>query len=173
MRSDKYGQVILTENEIISGIYSGKISDLSDIFVEDDALVEEVNQAIKENFDNFPKLKKYQTPDIALEFFDEANQCEWFMPEEYQNFPMEQWLLDQCKNDEEKSRVKEELELFIQHGMFDLLFYLKYLVDTMRKHNIVWGVGRGSSVASYVLYLIGVHKINSIKYKLDIKEFLR
>ena len=54
-----------------------------------------------------------------------------------------------------------------------LLCYLKYLVDTMREHNIVWGVGRGSSVASYCLYLLGVHKINSIKFELDIKEFLK
>ena len=57
--------------------------------------------------------------------------------------------------------------------MFDLLSYLKYLVDTMRENNIVWGVGRGSSVASYVLYLIGIHKIDSIKYNLDIHEFLK
>ena len=35
------------------------------------------------------------------------------------------------------------------------------------------GVGRGSSVASYILYLIGVHRIDSIKYNLDWKEFLR
>ena len=57
--------------------------------------------------------------------------------------------------------------------MLDLLFYLKYLVDTMRGNSIVWGVGRGSSVASYVLYLLGVHKVDSIKYDLDINEFLR
>ena len=57
--------------------------------------------------------------------------------------------------------------------MITLLKYLKYLVDTMRENKIVWGVGRGSSVASYVLYLIGVHKIDSIKYELDIKEFLK
>jgi DNA polymerase III alpha subunit len=37
----------------------------------------------------------------------------------------------------------------------------------------VWGVGRGSSVASYVLFLIGVHRIDSMKYNLDYKEFLR
>jgi DNA polymerase III alpha subunit len=46
-------------------------------------------------------------------------------------------------------------------------------VETMRVNNIVWGVGRGSSVASYVLYLIGVHKIDSMYYDLDIEEFLR
>jgi DNA polymerase III alpha subunit len=57
--------------------------------------------------------------------------------------------------------------------MLDLLRWLKYFVDTAKQRNIIWGVGRGSSVASYVLYLIGVHKIDSIKYKLDWKEFLR
>ena len=57
--------------------------------------------------------------------------------------------------------------------MFMLLKYLKYLVDTMRNNNIVWGVGRGSSVASFVLFLIGVHKINSLYYDLPIEEFLK
>jgi len=57
--------------------------------------------------------------------------------------------------------------------MHNLLRYMIYLVDFMRENNIVWGVGRGSSVASYVLYLIGVHRINSIQYGLDWHEFLR
>jgi DNA polymerase III alpha subunit len=48
-----------------------------------------------------------------------------------------------------------------------------YLVDVMRENSVVWGVGRGSSVASYVLYLIGVHKIDSVKYNLDFKEFFK
>jgi DNA polymerase III alpha subunit len=95
------------------------------------------------------------------------------MPEEYKDFPIVDWLYNQCKTEEELKRVDAELLLFIQHGMFDLLFYLKYLVDTMRANQIVWGVGRGSSVASYVLYLLGIHKVDSIKYKLDIHEFLK
>jgi len=57
--------------------------------------------------------------------------------------------------------------------MFNLLKYLKYLVDTMRDNNIVWGVGRGSSVASFVLFLMGVHKINSLYYDIPIEEFLK
>ena len=57
--------------------------------------------------------------------------------------------------------------------MINLLRYMIYLVDFMRENGIVWGVGRGSSVASYVLYLIGVHKIDSIKFGLDWREFLR
>ena len=57
--------------------------------------------------------------------------------------------------------------------MMPLLQWLKYLVDTCRANNIVWGVGRGSSVSSFVLFLIGVHKIDSIKYDLDWRDFLR
>jgi DNA polymerase III alpha subunit len=43
----------------------------------------------------------------------------------------------------------------------------------MREHGVVWGVGRGSSVASYVLFLIGIHKIDSLYYDLPIDEFLK
>ena len=44
----------------------------------------------------------------------------------------------------------------------------------MRENNIVWGVGRGSPVASYVLFLIGVHRINSIPCMVpDWREFPR
>ena len=57
--------------------------------------------------------------------------------------------------------------------MIDVLRFMVYMIDTMRKNNIVWGVGRGSSVSSYILYLIGVHKVDSIKFELNIEEFLR
>jgi DNA polymerase III alpha subunit len=36
----------------------------------------------------------------------------------------------------------------------------------------VWGIGRGSSVSSYVLYVLGVHDVDSYAYDLDIGDFL-
>ena len=66
-----------------------------------------------------------------------------------------------------------ELTEFKTRNLFPVLKVLIYIIDTMRKNNLVWGIGRGSSVASYVLYLIGVHKVDSLKYNLDIKEFLK
>jgi DNA polymerase III alpha subunit len=81
--------------------------------------------------------------------------------------------LDQCKTEAELQRAGDELIKFQERKMFVLLQYLKYLVDTMRKNNVVWGVGRGSSVASFVLFLIGVHRINSLYYDLSIDEFLK
>jgi len=175
MRSDNYGQIILNTDDAFEALYSGKIKSLDKILFDNTEEIKQFNAAVKKNFENTPLLKIYQEPSNvdSIELFDESNQCTWFMPEEYSSFPIHQWLIDQCKTKEELNRVDAELLLFIQHGMFDLLFYLKYLVDTMRENQIVWGVGRGSSVASYVLYLLGVHKIDSIKYKLDINEFLK
>jgi DNA polymerase III alpha subunit len=66
-----------------------------------------------------------------------------------------------------------ELTEFETRNLFPVLRILIYIIETMRKHKLVWGVGRGSSVASYVLYLLGVHKIDSLKYNLDINEFLK
>ena len=95
------------------------------------------------------------------------------MPGEYNEYPIYDFCISLCNNDVERQRVDEEYQAFVERDMLGLLRYMVYLVDTMRKNNIVWGVGRGSSVASYVLYLLGIHRINSIHYDLDWREFLR
>jgi DNA polymerase III alpha subunit len=96
----------------------------------------------------------------------------WFIPDEY--YPnLVEYLYGCCETEEQRTRVSLELELFIKNDMYDILHVMKYIVDTLRKNNVLWGVGRGSSVASYVLYLIGVHKIDSIKYNLPIEEFFK
>lgn len=122
---------------------------------------------------NRPDLTQWVDTGISTGEFDRIKQTSWNMPDEYKDLDIAKWILDQCKTEEEFQRVGKELLLYLERDLFPLLQYLKYLVDTMRKYNIVWGVGRGSSVSSYVLYLLGVHKINSIYYDLDIEEFLR
>ena len=81
--------------------------------------------------------------------------------------------MDKCQNDEEKMRVQTEYALFEQKKFVRVLQFLIYFIDTLRAKNVVWGVGRGSSVASFCLFLIGVLKINPMLYGLDIREFLR
>ena len=96
----------------------------------------------------------------------------WFIPSEYKNMDIEAFLIDQCPK-QNYDRLIKELELYKKQDMIPVLKTMKYIVDTLRSHNIVWGVGRGSSVSSYVLYLIGVHKIDSVKYNLPIEEFFK
>jgi DNA polymerase III alpha subunit len=96
----------------------------------------------------------------------------WFIPIDYCPNLVE-YLYGCCETQEQTDRVSLELELFIKHGMYDVLYVMKYIVDTLRENNVLWGVGRGSSVSSYVLFLIGIHKIDSVKYNLPIEEFFK
>jgi DNA polymerase III alpha subunit len=122
---------------------------------------------------NVPNLFGYVTLADSVEEFDLRFQRKWHMPVEYKELDIAEYILSLCTQDYELQRVAEELLLYQERDLFDLLRYLKYLVDTLRKNNLVWGVGRGSSVASYVLFLLGVHKINSVYYDLSIDEFLK
>jgi DNA polymerase-3 subunit alpha len=67
----------------------------------------------------------------------------------------------------------DEIQAYTDRGMIPLLQWTKHFVDTCIENDIVWGVGRGSSVASFVLFLLGVHQVDSVKYNLDWQEFLR
>lgn len=168
MKADKFGQLIATEQDICDFFMSHPDQQpktiLTDAAIQFDPDLE---------LDYTPVIQKYSEFAGTIEEFDLQNQSQWRMPKEYLDLDIAKWVLDQCGSDAERQRVGEELLLYLDRGMFPLLQYLKYLVDTMRKYNIVWGVGRGSSVSSYVLYLIGVHKIDSLYYDLDIGEFLR
>jgi DNA polymerase III alpha subunit len=167
MKTDKNGVQVLTED------------DLCHFYMENpDAMIKRVIAETSITFDNnlelqnIPKIEKYISL-LETEQFDKLNQDNWFMPEEYKTMDIAKFVLDQCNGQEELQRAGEELLLYQEREMFPLLRYLKYLVDTMRQHNIVWGVGRGSSVASFVLFLIGIHRINSLYYDLSIDEFLK
>ena len=160
VKVDSYSRVTISPEEAFDALYTGKLKSLAGVIVDGD--IETYNLAQKKNADSIPRLDHTQDlSGISIEEFDRANQCDWFMPNEYKEFPLVHFLYSKCTSEEQLKRVDQELDLFIKHGMLDLLYYLKYLVDTMRSNNIVWGVGRGSSVASYILYLLGIHKIDA------------
>jgi DNA polymerase III alpha subunit len=169
MRTDNYGRLIFTETDICDMLLKDPTCTLSNVLVEDKILF---NSDIVD-INTIPKLVEYVGSDLSVSQFDKTNQNNWNMPVEYKNLDIAKYILDQCSNSEELQRAGQELLLFQEREMFPLLQYLKYLVDTMRKHDVVWGVGRGSSVASFVLFLLGVHKINSLYYDLSIDEFLK
>jgi DNA polymerase III alpha subunit len=175
VKINAYNQVEVSETEAFTALYNNKITSLNGVFIDNSDTIKQYNQAKSTNADKIPTLFKLLEPNLSLEEFDTNLQDDWFMPESYKpaSFNIVEYLLSLCKSDIETNRVLDELKLFAQYNMIDLLCYLKYLVDTMRKNNILWGVGRGSSVASYCLYLLGVHKVNSITYDLDIREFLK
>lgn len=166
MNKDTFGNLIYNDSDIINLLYQGHLN-LSSILAKD-----ETDDIKKFNQNSETKINIYSPISLSIGEFDHILQEDWFIPNEYLNFDICKWILDQCPL-ENINRVEEELNVFKEKQLINLLKWLKYFVDTCRKHNVLWGIGRGSSVSSYVLYLIGVHRIDSVKYNLDYREFLR
>jgi DNA polymerase III alpha subunit len=170
MKYDQYGQTYTTSNELCDLLYKNPTLDISLFQIEDSI---EYNRSVAELHAELDLLDSYHNISQTVEEFDSILQRNWRMPNEYKELDIAAYVLGLCKEEHELQRVGEELILYQERNLFDLLRYLKYLIDTLRKNNVVWGVGRGSSVASYVLFLIGVHKIDSLYYNLNIDEFLK
>lgn len=120
-------------------------------------------------FNKFCDLLEVEQLATDIEYSKQFN-----IPQHYLELDVEMHIRSLTPLDDRAvARVDMELELFRTRNLYSVLQLLIYIVDTMRKHNVVWGVGRGSSVSSYCLYLLGIHKIDSLKYNLDIREFLK
>lgn len=166
---DNYSRQILSEDQAVEMLYANPDLDINNLCLDD---VTKFNSASKQlHLDMI--LTQLDSLDVDPETYHKQNQANWHMPEQYKQLDIAKYLLDLCRTDAELQRVGTELLLYQEREMFDLLRFLVYIVDVMREQDIVWGVGRGSSVASYVLYLIGIHRINSIHFDLDWHEFLR
>ncbi len=173
MIQDKFGQLVFNESDVVDLVMQGRdIPSLNRMLVDTTVDLEKAAVLL----DCVPALINYDTlnnPAETLEEFDRRLQQTWHMPAQYRDMDIAQYVLSLCNTDAELQRCGQELLLYQERNLFDLLRFLKYLVDTMTDNCVIWGVGRGSSVASYVLYKLGVHRIDSMFYDLDPREFLR
>ena len=170
MKTDDLGIPRFTNRDLINMIYNGNIEKCHVVLCDPSDDIDQFNAAMEDQ--GLSPLQKYIPIDVDQKTFDGVCQSEWFMPDEYKNINVRDYLSAKSPPMHLR-RMAEELAAYEERGLIDLLRYMIYLVDFMRENNIVWGVGRGSSVASYVLYLIGVHRIDSVHYGLDWREFLR
>ncbi len=169
-RLNEYSDLILSVDEVVDLILCGgtldrvRISDSEEhtLFNDNAYSVLRTDAAILN--DNY---------DITVDEYHRSNIDTWFMPDNYKTLDVLPHVLSLCKTQTEIDRVEEEYKLYKERNLDDILRFFIYLVDHLRENKVVWGVGRGSSVASYILFLIGVHKIDSIRYSLDITEFIK
>lgn len=171
-RVDEWGRTIVDPTILSELVLKGV--DLSALMVEDSPIVQEYNEWCRQ-FDKLGYLAQTpDVPDISPEDEHAERASNWFISTEIQQIDVRRFLLEEmCKDDVCRDRVNLEMDLFEERGLVPLLQLMMFLVDHFRSNKIVWGVGRGSSVASYVLFLIGVHKIDPIKYGLDVHDFLK
>jgi DNA polymerase III alpha subunit len=166
---DKFKRPMTDETVGIEMLYKNKS------FANTEFMESEDIRLYNENCAEFD-IEKVQI--LTDEDFDRINT--YLIPKHYLDIDVEDYVrklvsnrVDGTDNAESSQRVEMELTEYKARNLYPVLKVLIYIIDTMRRNNLVWGIGRGSSIASYVLFLLGVHKVNSIKYNLDIKEFLK
>lgn len=169
IKINDYGDCVYSEDSVIEQLYQDPTLDISKITVD----TKLYNQALTKLQIDLPKLPEQILRNQTVVEFDKQNYNAWHMPESYENIDVKTYLLEKCNTEEERDRILIEYKLFEQKGFTKVLKFLIYFVDVLRSNNIVWGVGRGSSVSSFCLFLIGIHKINPLFYNLDYREFLR
>lgn len=157
-------------NHLLSG---GKVSE---VFVSKEDFEENEVQTYNKKFMQDQVLVKNGFREVSHE---------WIIPKRFKELNLSDYLFRQLKREVNENeftddeiterfyRTKMELRIWKKRNMLDLLRTLIYIVNTFEEHNITWGAGRGSSCASYVLYLIGLHQVDSVFYDLDIGEFFR
>jgi DNA polymerase-3 subunit alpha len=168
MKINGIGEIAQNEEDILDKLRIDPSFDISSCCLENS----QYNEAIHDNYSDFTPLKLWENIDTPEDFYESIKNT-WLMPEYAKNFDIVSWLLSECKDQEELQRIGQELILYEERNLIPLLKYLKWMTDTLKKNGIVIGVGRGSSVSSFVLYKIGLHKINSLYWDLDISEFLK
>lgn len=105
---------------------------------------------------------------------------DWNLPERYKYLDVDEYLaqlVGKVEQDElytqRLERLAYEVQLFRERQLYEVLRVLIYVLDTFRERGVVWGVGRGSSCSSYLLYLLGLHDVDPVKYDIDVHDFLK
>jgi len=175
MKTDKFGQMIYDADEVFD-ILMHDINPSDPEYQPGPFMMDGTSTDIRKTnkVAGYQALVEYaENEDLSVTDFDKQNQEQWYMPDSYKEMDIAAHILSLCNTEPELQRCGEELLMYMERDLFDLLRYMVYLVDIMELNNVVWGVGRGSSVSSYVLYKLKVHRIDSMFYKLDPSEFLR
>jgi DNA polymerase III alpha subunit len=157
---DSNGLAFLTNQGIVELAYQNKLDGA--LFEWQDADSKSHFENICEYLDTWPFRNNTDT-----------NRRQWFTPQEYQDIDLDQYVLSRCKNQQQMSRARHELNIINQLQVQHIFKHLIYLVNLWRSRNLVWGIGRGSSVSCFVLYVIGLNKINPLDYDLDHREFFK
>ena len=134
-----------------------------------------------------PLIANYNKNVIAEDELLVKHNCElapivWNLPIEYKDLDVFSFAYDKLVSRTEHmseqeftdraTRLVEELNLYQSRNLIGVLRAIIFVINTLTANNVVWGIGRGSSVSSYLLYLIGVHDVDSYFYELEIEDFL-
>lgn len=164
----KDGSILYSSNALLELLYNGKIPQ-EILFDNNDCDIKAFNDNSYKNFDEI-----YYTLPSKIKTIEERKNT-WFYPKEYDDIDLDKLFFEMTKNmsKEYQERAILELKMFRERNMEKFLRFCVHLSVIISENDIVVGIGRGSSCACLLLYLMKIHMVDPIKYGLDIKEFLK
>ena len=107
---------------------------------------------------------------------------EWQVPEPYLSLDLEEYIWEcmrvhmpqdytLAQQEQAIKRIEDELKEVETRGMTQFFRTIVYILARMHNEKVVWGVGRGSSCASYLLFLMGLHVVDCVKFQVPMEEF--
>lgn len=134
-------------------------------------------ESITDIIDQFNSLSNES---IGVKLKCDSLNYKWLIPPEYENMDIDAYIgnlrdnidISDVNYDRRIVRIQNELTEFKKRNLIMLLKTIIFVTDTLKQKKILWGVGRGSSCASYLLYLIGLHCVDPIRFNIPMNEFL-
>ena len=112
---------------------------------------------------------------------EESQKIKYGLPKTASNYD---FLIQVCRNNFKKlripkedypkysERIKYEFETIKELGFLDYILLVFTVINYCSENSIPVGLGRGSAAGSLVLYLLGVTKVDPIKYELFFERFI-
>jgi hypothetical protein len=104
----------------------------------------------------------------------------WKLPEPYVSLDVREVVLAEAEfrlgatcSDAYVDRLLLELDEMEKRGMYDFVRALIFIRDRFTEHGVIMGVGRGSSCASLVLFVLGLHRVDPVLHDIPLGEFLK
>lgn len=114
---------------------------------------------------------------LTIKSENNAFRFDWQIPKHYMELDIDVYVKQlthpQGLTEKREVRLENEVSEFKRRNLLNFLRVIIYIVDTFKKEKVIWGVGRGSSCASYLLYLIGLHLVDPVIFEIPLTEFLR
>lgn len=120
-------------------------------------------------------------PILAEKRENESFNLTWNIPDQFKQLDLRSFLFLQLNNLQQTDkrfldqsytdRIEIELKEIRNRNIEPLFKTLIFIVHELKKNNKVWGVGRGSSCASLVLFLIELHQVDPIRFGISHTEF--
>lgn len=140
-------------------------------------------RAVTSPSDAVTQYNKFASPDKRIRVKTELVPfaVDWTFDQRYKSLDVskyvhrlhEQLMGKEANYSERVMRLDHELQLFADRGLFDVIRAIIFTINRLTLADAVWGIGRGSSVSSYVLFVIGAHDVDSHEYDIPVEDFLR